>query len=105
MSNILNMARIVRNEEISVARTLGLPYNQFIADWRAYYSVMNLGLLESYVEPDADKKISSKTSKSASLTDVSISPDGNLLAYASMSLGQFEVRVIDLNTRKESVLL
>lgn len=105
ISNVLNLARIIRNEESSIARTLGLPYSRFIADWRAYYSEMNVNLMQSYVEPDAANQISGKTGRSSVITDVRINPDGTMLAYASMSLGQFEVKVVNLSSKKESVLL
>ena len=60
ISNILNLARIIRNEENSVSRTLGLPFNQFILEWRTFYSNMNTNLLEAYSEPKNDFRISGK---------------------------------------------
>jgi len=105
ISNILNLARILRNEEISIERSLGLPYYRFIADWRAYYSVMNLNLLSSYQEPSPDDQMSSKIDRNGSITDVRISPDGKLVAYSVMSLGQFEVKILNVSTKKEKVIL
>jgi len=105
ISSVLNLARIIRNEESSIERSLGLPYNRFIADWRAYYSAMNLNLRTSYEEPSPDNQISGKSGKYETLTDVRISPDGKLIAYGSMSLGQFEVKVVNIASDKESVIL
>ena len=105
ISNILNLARIVRNEESSIERSLGLPFNRFIADWRAFYSVMNLNLLNNYAEPSPDNIISGKLDRNEHMTDARISPDGKLIAYGTMSLGQFEVKVIDIGSKKERVIL
>ena len=105
ISNILNLARIIRNEENSIERSLGLPFNRFIADWRAFYSAMNLNLLTAYEVPSTDDQISGKSGKYETLTDLRISPDGRLIAYGSMSLGQYEVRVVEVATGKEKVLL
>jgi len=63
ISNILNLARIIRNEENSIERSLGLPFNRFIADWRAFYSAMNLNLLTAYEVPSTDDQISGKSGK------------------------------------------
>lgn len=105
ISNILNLARIVRNEESSIERTLGLPYNRFIADWRAFYSEINLNLMSAYESSSPDDQISGKSGRYESITDVRISPDGKLIAYASMNLGQYEVKVVDISSGKEKVVL
>jgi hypothetical protein len=39
ISNILNLTRIIRNEQSSITSTLGLSFNKFIKEWRAYYLV------------------------------------------------------------------
>ena len=104
ISNILNHTRIIRNEESSIARTLGLPYTQFLQEWRAYYGGMNSSMLNSYIEPPLASKVSGKIGKGSSITDVRISPDGEHLAYSLMSLGQFQVKVLNISTNKEEVI-
>ncbi len=104
VSNILNLARIIRNEESSIARTLGLTYSKFISDWRTYYSAMNVKLMDSYIEADRDNNISGRIGRSSIVTDVRISPEGKYVAYATMSLGQFQIIVVDLETGKEDKL-
>jgi hypothetical protein len=39
ISNILNLTRIIRNEQSSITSTLGISYLKFIKDWRNYYLV------------------------------------------------------------------
>ena len=104
VSNVLNLTRIIRNEESSIGKTLGIPYNQFIKEWRNYYASFNSSILESYVIADSDKVISSSKSKVKSISDLKFNREGTLLAYSSTDNGKFEVRVINLQTQKEITL-
>lgn len=104
ISNILNLARIIRNEENSIARTLGLPFERFMGEWRTFYNNQQVTLLETYDIPAAENIISGKNSRSANYTSLKFSPDGNLLAYAAMERGKFEVFVRNLSSNKEILL-
>lgn len=37
ISNILNLTRIIRNEQSSITSTLGVSYNKFLKEWKDYY--------------------------------------------------------------------
>ncbi len=37
ISNILNLTRIIRNEQSSITSTLGISYNRFIREWKSFY--------------------------------------------------------------------
>lgn len=104
ISNILNLARIIRNEENSISRTLGLPFNQFILEWRTFYSNANTNLLEAYDEPNIDYMITGKNRSDEKYTDLQFSPDGKYLAYSAAKSGKFEIRVVNMETQRESVL-
>lgn len=104
ISNILNLARIIRNEENSIARTLGLPYDRFMGEWRSFYNNQQVTLLESYNVPAPENIVSGKNVRSASYTSIEFSPDGNLLAYAAMEKGKYEVLVRNLSSNKEIVI-
>ena len=101
ISNILNLARIIRNEQNSVERTLGLPYNQFMTEWRAFYNNTNIQLKEAYVEPDAEKMVSGRNKEDYHYTSVKFSPDGKFLAYAAVNQGQIKVQVKNLQNNQE----
>lgn len=104
ISNILNLARIIRNEETSIARTLGVPFDRFMLEWRTFYSNMHVNLLEAYQQPNPEFIISGKNKKAENYTSLSFSPNGKYLAYAAANNGKFEVRVVDMDSQKESVL-
>lgn len=101
ISNILNLARIIKNEENSIERTLDTPYEQFMREWRLYYSNANTQLKETYVEPDVQNIASGKNKDDYHFTSVKFSPDGKFLAYSAMSQGYFKVRVRDLQSENE----
>lgn len=104
ISNILNLARIIRNEENSIARTLGVPFNDFILGWRTFYSNANTNLLQAYVQPNEDFLISGKNRADESYTDIKFSPDGKYLAYSAAKSGKFEIRVINMESHKERMV-
>ncbi len=37
ISNILNLTRIIRNEQSSITSTLGISFNKFLKEWKAFY--------------------------------------------------------------------
>lgn len=37
ISNILNLTRIIRNEQSSITSTLGVSYSRFLKEWKAFY--------------------------------------------------------------------
>jgi len=102
ISNILNLARILRNEENSISRTLGIPFNSFILEWRSFYTNMNNNLLQAYVEPQQDFKISGKNRKEVRFTDIKFSPNGKYLAYSSTKSGKFEVTVVNMENQRSN---
>lgn len=104
VSNILNLARIIRNEENSISRTLGLPFSQFILEWRTFYSNANTNLLEAYIQPNEDFILTGKNRKEEKFTDIQFSPDGRYLAYSAAKRGKFEIRVVDMQSQKERLL-
>ncbi len=101
ISNILNLARIIRNEENSIERTLGVPYEQFMREWRLFYSNANQLLKENYFAPNTENIISGKNRQDDVFTSIKFSPDGKFLAYAAMNQGQFKVRVRNMINNEE----
>ncbi len=104
ISNVLNLARIIRNEENSIERTLGVPYRQFLTDWRAFYGNISTVLKEDTEVPNPDFVVSGKNRKDASYTDVEFSPTGKFLAYAALDNGRFEVEVINIESQRGSTV-
>ncbi|WP_323757736.1 hypothetical protein [Roseivirga sp.] len=104
ISNILNLARIVKDEESSISKTLGVPYKDFMTGWKAYYSQMNTRILESYKRLPETQVISSNRSKTSVISHLKFNGEGSLLAYAVFDKGKYEVRVINMTSQEEEVI-
>lgn len=101
ISNILNLARIIRNERNSIERTLGVPFEQFMSDWRAFYNELNTQISENYTAPSVDNIITDNDKNDYIFTSLEFSPEGDYLAYTELDRGQFNVMVRNLSTNEE----
>lgn len=99
ISNILNLTRIIRNEEKSIANTLGLPFKQLMAEWQMFYSEMATKTNQDYKTADNSTKIFSKNNRELRFNHVKISPDGNKLAFVENKNGKYYVRLYDRESK------
>ncbi|GAB3642675.1 hypothetical protein [Spirosoma arcticum] len=106
VSNILNLTRIIRNEQNSIASTLGIPYSRFLREWRDYYAGMANTVTQSYQAgaDDFQLKLGSVDDKS-SLVSLKLSPDKQFFAYTTLRDGKFNVEVVNTTTRKKTRVL
>lgn len=102
ISNILNLTRIIRNVENSIASTLGIPFKQFMFEWMEYYRNANGPVAGAYVRPDQAEILSGKNGRRMSFHHVKISPDGTKVAYSENYKGKYSITIRDLNSGKES---
>lgn len=105
ISNILNYTRVTRNEEKSILITLGVGYNQLINEWYAFYNQMGDAVSQSYIRPADSIKLSKGHNVTTEFTTIKLSPDGRYLAYAENDRGRYVVKVQDISTGKEIVVL
>lgn len=105
VANILNYTRVTRNEESGIQLTLGVSYKQLVADWERYYSEMEVMVSKSYVAPSDSTRFTFYNNKTTQFTTVKMSPDGRYIAYAENDRGRFIVKVRELGTEKEKVIL
>lgn len=106
ISNILNLTRIIRNEQTSISSTIGMPYSKFLKEWREYYTVMAENTNASYVIPNYDSKISEiKFNSAERVNKFKISSDGAFLAISKNELGKSSVEVMDLKTKRNVTIL
>ncbi len=106
ISNILNLTRIIRKEENSIANTLGVSFKTFLAEWKDYYLLQRLEVEENYsntLEENILDKI--PNSKDLITTTVSFNKDADKVAYALLKNGKYEVLVTDLESRKTKKIL
>ncbi len=106
VSNILNLTRIIRNEQSSISSTLGVPYNRFLREWREYYAGMANTVMQSYhaSTDDFQIKVGSADDKSL-LISLKLSPDKQFIAYSILRDGKFSVEVVNTANRKKTTIL
>jgi Tol biopolymer transport system component len=101
ISNILNLTRIIRNEQTSIASTLGLSYSRFLREWRDYYGNMATQL-DAYQSPRSDLRVAGNTfDKGYKMNRVRLSADQQYIAYTTNDFGKFAVEVIDTKKPKD----
>jgi len=103
IGNILNLTRIIRNEENAIIGTLGMPFPTFIRDWKNFYQQQHQLSNSFFNEPNKKQRFGSNLLKK-SYNQLSISPDGNYVAYAQHWKGKFQVVSLDLKLMKSHVI-
>ncbi|HLT80521.1 MAG TPA: hypothetical protein VKZ86_05785 [Cyclobacteriaceae bacterium] len=105
IQNILNYTRLTRNEEKSINLTLGISFKQLMADWEHFYGAMGATVGKSYVSLGDATQLTPRHNKTTRFTTVKISPDGRYVAYAENDRGRFIIKVLEISTNKEKIIL
>ncbi|WP_080057825.1 hypothetical protein [Spirosoma aerolatum] len=106
VSNILNLTRIIRNEQNSISSTLGIPYSRFLREWREYYAGMASGFAQSNtLTTDGFEFNVGSTDDKTSLVSLKLSPDKQFIAYSVLRDGKFHVEVVNTANRKHTTVL
>lgn len=105
ISSILNYIKIIRNEERSVAITLGIPFNELLMDWKVFYTEMDMELDKSYVVPPEEERFVSKNRRGYYYKNVKFSPDGMKVAYSRNDLGHYNLIIYDIATDEKVVVM
>ena len=104
ISNILNLARIIRNERNSIGSSLGVRYKAFLKKWEDYYRIMGQDVLAGTENAVYDFKLRKRNRKGYGFNEFKISPDGTKIAYSENYNGKYCVVVQNLLNRKRKVL-
>jgi hypothetical protein len=99
ISNILNYTRIIRNEEKSIAITLGLSFDRAVKEWRQYYKKLDEEVEKTYDTPADSLQIKKK--KKYNLTAAKLSPEGTRVAYVLNEIGRYSIIIREVATGKE----
>ena len=106
ISNILNLTRIIRNEQTSIQSTLGISYTKFLRDWREYYATQAAPFAGAFKTNADDFRIKLSSSKTpVQLNSLKLSPDKAFLAYTTARDGKYNVEVVNTATQKRYSLL
>lgn len=104
ISNILNLTRIIRNEESSIVNTLGIPFRLFSRQWQSFYAEMSSQAANSYQYPAKDDRLRRKNRQSLKYSHVAFSPSGRFLAYSENKNGRYKVIIRDLERKRSKTI-
>lgn len=105
VSSILNLSRINRNEENSIANTIGINARAFFEDWKSYYLKVNEPVYSSFKSVNTESAVAKTSSRvDGAISDIKFSPDGLMLGYVLNNAGKFKVIVRDLSTGAEQTV-
>ena len=105
IANILNLTRIIRSEENSIASTIGVGYRQFLKNWQAYYQSTKEEVSKDYKAPSKNDLVFGKKNPEFKYKNVRISPSGERVAYSINALGKYAVYVKELESGKTKKIL
>lgn len=84
ISNILNLTRIIRNEQTSIGSSLGTSYPKFLREWRDFYANQTNSVSKFYTIPRTEFRVShEKFGINKPIIAAKLSPDLNYIAYIS----------------------
>lgn len=103
IANILNLTRIIRDEEESVESTLGMSFDTFVGEWEQYYGKMAEQLSSDYVNVSKENRIKRNARKSE-VRNLVTNPEGTKIAYSVHYKGKFRILISDTLHRRTKVV-
>jgi hypothetical protein len=106
ISNILNLTRIIRNEQTSIGSTLGTSYSKFLKDWRDFYAQQTNTVTGNYSPMRAELKIKPDGKLLGSnMVTGRLNTDQGIITYITQEQGQYKVWNYAIKTKKNVQLL
>ncbi len=103
IGNILNLTRIIRNDQSSISSTLKKPFAKFLKEWFEFYlSEARQYNVNTTPMDGIQKLISREIMDGEILKDFKISADGNWMAYILDDLGKYRIYLMDVRTKKSN---
>ncbi|MES2795182.1 MAG: hypothetical protein V4683_04405 [Bacteroidota bacterium] len=106
ISNILNLTRIIRNEQTSIGSTLGTSYNRFLKEWRDFYANLATPLAGNYASLRTDFRIfDEKNDGNGKIISAKLSPDQTMIAFVMSDNGQFTIENFAIKSKKRTKIM
>lgn len=106
VSSILNLSRINRNEENSIANTVGLNFKTFIEDWKNYYTTINNQVKTTFKDVGSESAVAKTSPRHiGTINDIKFSPDGLNVAYVVNNGGRYKVQIRNVSSGNERTIL
>jgi WD40 repeat protein len=104
IANIMNLTRIVRDEEESIENTLAMPFNIFLSEWENYYGEMADRMEKEYTHVDQKKRIRRNPFKSNDYRNLVTNPEGTKIAYSVHHRGKYKIVISDTLHKRSKII-
>lgn len=102
ISNIINLAKIIRNPERAISSSLGISFENFINEWSEYYSQR---ISSNFVrEKVVSNKIEIKKKNIGKIIDLKYNPGKDQLLITSIKKNHKKIFVYDIINKKLKVI-
>jgi hypothetical protein len=101
--NILNLTRIIRNEEDALSSALGVSFEELLHGWKNYYT-SRIGHGEFTYEPSKKNRVQRVKFRAYKNHSIAYNNDSSLIAYGENFEGRVRVKVYNFNTRKSKIV-
>lgn len=98
IGNILNLTRIVRNEETAIAGTLGIPIKTFFQEWKNYYAGKGKKLRNLLNTPKSSTLLVNNR-RGWKFHQIKLSDDGEKVFFVKTLRGKFKIIEYTIATR------
>lgn len=106
IGNILNLTRIIRNDQSSISSTLKKPFAKFLKEWFEFYLSEAKQYEVNTVASEPPKKILSKDLVDHEhIRQYALSPDGQWVAYVLDDFGLYKMYIHSLKTNRAQMVL
>ena len=106
IANILNLIRINRKEETSIANTLGLTFKTFLDRWQNYYLLQKEEIDKSHIPMENEFVLKEfKNKKQLISSTISFNKDADKVAYATLKNGTYHIYIYDFNEKNTKKII
>ncbi len=103
ISNILNLTRVLRNEESSITNTLSVDYDKLLQDWRNWYLNQASRVNQSNAALPRSWRLRSNF-RNATMNQIKLSTDGKWAAYSMNKDGRYSIQIKNLETGRRKII-
>jgi hypothetical protein len=103
ISNILNLTRIIRNEQNSISGTLSISYTRFLKDWFSWYSGQAEIINYYFTEPNTEQALY-RSRNQRSIIQVAVNARGTTAAFSEIYKGRYKIKILDIASGKTKTI-
>ena len=102
--NLMYMMKVSKSVESGFIYVLGITSEMIQKDFTDHYKIQYLNDQKNTLSPN-EKKIALKTKKDRVIRNLKVNPDGTKIAFVEHYLGQYKVKIFDINEKKIEIIL